>query len=313
VPHVWNHWKFPPPSPGGRWHTPCSTAGMRTRAILALFASMSGVAACGGADDGADPGATASSEEEISAAIPFVRSDQVHLGRAPRNTLDLQASVTPDFSKPDAAADAVIAALKAKPTPYPVYLGNVHTWVYESDASYRANIHTLASRVHDATGVRVLVYFEERNFSNGPTPVSVTHAAQLRALSKVATLLMATYITGSMTKDAVLGDVKHFHDWYGGTLGIALPDMLIDVDTSQTSSGAYYGTRGDLANFDKGIAWALDAAYAMHFGGFHTMGNASDNFGTKVASDSTYQALDAAWAALESAHPKRAFEGVRPR
>jgi len=284
---------------------------MRTFGVLTAFTLALGIAGCG-ASDGSDPNAAAA-EEDLSAGGPFVRSDQVHLGRAPRNTLDLQKSVADDFSKPSATADAIVAELKAKPTPYPVYLGNIHTWVYDVDPTYRANVHTLASRVHDGAGVRVLFYFEERNARNGPTPVSVTHAAQLRALSHVATLLMATYVTGAMAKDAVVADVRHFHDWYGGKLGVALGDMLIDVDTSQTSSAAYYGTRGDLARFNDGIGWALDAAYAMHFGGFHTMGNTGDGYGTKVAADSTYAALDAAWAALEAAHPKRAFEGVRPR
>ncbi len=279
-------------------------------APLAVFALSVASAACGGSEGG--DGATSASEDEINAGTPFVRSDQVHLGRAPRNTLDLQHDVTDDFSRPNAAADKAIAELRATPTSYPVYLGNIHTWVYDADAAYRANVHTLAARVHEATGARVFFYFEERNASNGPTPVSHAHGPQLRALSKIATLLMATYVTGAMTRDAVQRDVKHFHDWYSGELGVALPDMLIDVDTSQTAGGAYYGTRGDLANFNQAIGWTLDAAYAMHFGGFHTMGNAGNGYGTKVAADSTYQALDRAWKALEAAHPRRAFSGTRP-
>jgi len=284
---------------------------MRTHALLALLALAAGSVACGGADG--EDAATGASEEEVNAGTPFVRSDQVHLGRAPRNTLDLGHDVTDDFSTPNAVADKVIAELKESPTPYPVYLGNIHTWVYDANATYRANVHTLATRVHDATGARILFYFEERNATNGPTPVSQTHAAQLRALSKIATLLMATYVTGSMSKADVERDVKHFHDWYGGALGVLLPDMMIDVDTSQTSGGAYYGSNGALANFNEAIGWTLDAAYALHFGGFHTMGNASSNYGTKVAADSTYQALDHAWATLEAAHPQRAFSGIRPR
>jgi hypothetical protein len=42
-----------------------------------------------------------------------------------------------------------------------------------------------------------------------------------------------------------------------------------------------------------------------------TSGNTGTGHGTEVASDSTYRALDEAWAALIKAHPEREFPGNR--
>lgn len=243
----------------------------------------------------------------------FVRSDQVHLGRAPMNTKDFSKLLSENFSSPDADAKTVIARLKEKPSPFPVYLGNVHSWVWISDPNYRKNVQQLVMRVANATGERVLVYFEEQNATVRQTRVPERLAAELRALSRKATLLMATYANGPMSREQVRELVERFHDWYHRRLKIRLNDMMIDVDTSQTPGSFYYGTRGDLENFNRVVGWALKAAHDRRFGGFHTMGNAGSAHGTQVAADSTYQALDRGWKELVAAHPGQVFSGIRPR
>jgi hypothetical protein len=100
--------------------------------------------------------------------------------------------------------------------------------------------------------------------------------------------------------------------WYHGRLGVPMTRMIIDVDTSQTPSSAYYGSRGELASFDRVVGWTLESAYVQGFAGFHTMGNSGSAAGTAIASDSTYAALDGAWRKLEGAHQGHTtFSGVR--
>lgn len=271
---------------------------------------------CGAGDDApasADE-LVAASADALSAPKSFVRSDQVHLGRAPSNTLDLQDLVTPDFTHPVEAAAKVVARHREHPTDArPIYLGNIHAWVYNADVRYRADINTLAAAVDAGTGGRrVLFYFEEENASHSPLPVAEEHAGNLRFVTSHATLLMATYANGRQSHAEVIDAVAHMKSWYHGRLGVPMTRMMIDVDTSQTPTGAYYGSRGDLAAFNQVIGWTLDAAYGRGFAGFHTMGNTGTGAGTAVAADSTYAALDAAWKKLESAHQKQTtFSGVR--
>lgn len=249
--------------------------------------------------------------EEVSAAAVFIRSDQVSFGRAPINTKDLSNLVQPDFSKPDASAQQVIAWIKAQPNyAHPIYLGCVHTWIYDTDATYRANVHELVSKVYAATHHALLLYFEEENATHSPHPVSAAHAADLRSLAKSATLLCATYANGQDSHSEVVARVEHYRTHYHGALGVPMSAMMIDVDVSQTPLSFYYGSRADLANFDKVVGWALTAAYNKGFTGFHTFGNVGGNFGTARAADSTYAALTKDWDALVAAHPKQKFEGL---
>jgi hypothetical protein len=286
--------------------------------FVALAASVLTLAVgCGSSGDDAAASAdelVAASADALSAPKSFVRSDQVHLGRAPSNTLDLQALVPADFTHPAEAAAAVVARHREHPTDArPIYLGNIHAWVYNADVRYRADINALAAAVdHGTAGRRVLFYFEEENASTSLQPVAEEHAGNLRFVTAHATLLMATYANGRQTRAEVSAVVGHMKAWYHGRLGVPMTRMMIDVDTSQTPTGAYYGSRGDLAAFDDVLGWTLDAAYAQGFAGFHTMGNSGSAAGTAVASDSTYVALDAAWRKLESAHQKQTtFTGVR--
>src|SRR6185503_11748803 len=130
-------------------------------------------------------------------------------------------------------------------------------------------------------------------------------------LAKSASLLVATYADGQMSHTEVVATVKRWKSVYHDKLGVPLAALMIDVDTSQTPVSAYYGTRGDLANFNRVIGWALTAAYNNGFGGFHTMGNGpAAKYGTAQAADSTYKALDAAWDNLVAAHPKQKFSGL---
>ncbi len=103
--------------------------------------------------------------------------------------------------------------------------------------------------------------------------------------------------------------VNHYKSWYHDRLGVPLDAMWIDVDLSQTPSSFYYGSRADLAEFDRVVPWALEAAYDDGFGGFHTYGNVGGKFGTTRASNSTYDALNSAWNELVADHPKVTFEG----
>jgi hypothetical protein len=256
----------------------------------------------------------AESADALSAPEAFVRSDQVHLGRAPSNTLDLQDLVAPNFAHPAEAAARVVARHREHPTDArPIYLGNIHSWVYNADVRYRADLNTLAAAVDAGTGGRrVLFYFEEENASTSPQPVAEEHAGNLRFVTSHATLLMATYANGRQTHAEESAAVAHMKAWYHGRLGIPMTRMMIDLDTSQTPSSAYYGSRGDLAAFDRVVAWTLESAYVQGFAGFHTMGNSGSSAGTSVASDATYVALDAAWRRLESAHQGQTkFIGVR--
>jgi hypothetical protein len=282
---------------------------MRETLLLTLLFSMT-AAACG-AGDGVDGDGT--SADEIRPATVFVRSDQVHYGRAPANTVDLSAMVDPD--RPLASAEDVIAYVRDHDADArPVYLGCVHAWLFNDDASYRTNWQTLASHVRTATGHHFLVYFEEQNATHSPDPVQIVHAPALRALAANASLLLATYATGRMSHVDVVDKIHGFRFWYNETLHVPMADLMIDIDTSQTTSAFYYGTRGDLAQFNLVIGWALTCAYNQGFAGFHTMGNsrlANGSNGTWWAADSTYVALDHAWAALEEAHPHQQFEGTR--
>ena len=293
---------------------------MRFLASFALVVSVAAAAlpfgaGCAGPDDtasGDDP--VAESADALSAPKDFARSEQVNLGRAPANTLDLHALVSDDFTDPRVSAARVIARHQEHPTDArPIYLGNIHAWVYNADSRYRADINTLAEAVDAGTGGRrVMFYFEEENASHPPLPVAEEHAGNLRFVTSHATLLMATYANGRDSHADVVDLVAHMKSWYHGRLGVPMTRMMIDVDTSQTPSNAYYGSRGDLAAFNDVIGWTLDAAYAQGFTGFHTMGNTTNNAGTLIASDSTYAALDTAWRKLEAAHAGHTtFTGVR--
>ena len=294
---------------------------MRLVASFALLVSVAAVALSLGAGCAAPDDAAATADEPVaesadalSAPKSFARSDQVNLGRAPANTLDLHALVSADFTDPRVSAARVIARHREHPTDArPIYLGNIHAWVYNADSRYRADINTLAEAVDAGTGGRrVMFYFEEENASTSPRPIAEEHAGNLRFVTSHATLLMATYANGRDSHAEVVDLVAHMKSWYHGRLGVPMTRMMIDVDTSQTPTNAYYGSRGDLAAFNDVIGWTLDAAYAQGFTGFHTMGNTGTGAGTAVAADSTYVALDAAWKKLESAHAKQTtFTGVR--
>lgn len=286
--------------------------------VVALAASVLALAVgCGTSADDASAGQdepVAESADALSAPKAFVRSDQVHLGRAPSNTLDLQALVPPDFTHPAEAAASVVARHREHPTDArPIYLGNIHSWVYNADVRYRADLDTLAAAVDAGTGGRrVMFYFEEENASTSPQPVAEAHAGNLRFVTSHATLLMATYANGQQSHAQEVAAVGHMKSWYHGRLGVPMTRMMIDVDTSQTPTNAYYGSRGDLAAFNRVVGWTLDSAYNQGFAGFHTMGNSGSAAGTAIAADSTYAALDAAWRKLEGAHQGHTtFSGVR--
>jgi len=245
------------------------------------------------------------------AASEFVRSDQVSFGRAPANTSDRSKELHPDFSDPTGDANKVIAWLDDHPEiKHPVYVGVIHAWIYDTDATYRANVHTLVSKIHAKKDNRLLLYFEEENASHAPHAVSKAHAQALRTLTNSATLLCATYLTGRDSHEDEIDTIMRWRSYYHDQLGVPMKAMMIDVDVSQTPSNFYYGTRGDLAEFDKVIGWGLKSAYAHGFAGFHTFGNVGGNYGTKRAADSTYAALDDAWDALVKAHPKQKFTGI---
>lgn len=278
-------------------------------ALTLLAGSLAlGSAACvAPVDDDED---AAKTEDGLSASV-FIRSDQLSFGRAPGNTSDLSKHVDPDFATPAEDAAYVIKWIKDHPTDKkPVYLGCIHAWIYDSSHDYRTNIHTLASKVHQATGHALLFYFEEENASHSPHPVSTAHAQSLRTLTNSSKLLMATYTNGHMSHSDVVSSVSRWKSHYHGALGLPMSAMLIDVDTSQTPSSFYYGSRANLAEFNKVIGWTLRAAYSQGFGGFHTFGNVGGNYGTSRAADSTYKALDDTWDALVEAHPKQKFSGL---
>ena len=285
---------------------------LRVAALLAGALALGSAGCAAASPDQASESELQAAEGEALAAALFVRSDQVDYGRAPLNTGDLQGLVNEDFSSPTASADKVVAWIEAHPSyAHPIYLGNIHTWIYDTNATYRQDVAVLATRIHKATKHPVLFYFEEENATHPAHPVSVAHAPALRALAANAKLLCATYANGQQDHAEVVATVKRWKTWYAGTLGVPLEAMLIDMDTSQTPVGAYYGSRGDLANFDHVVGWALVTAYNQGFGGFHTMGNGpAAKYGTKQAADATYEALNNAWDALVTAHPKQAFTGL---
>jgi hypothetical protein len=285
---------------------------LRLRALLlplltaCLAAGSAGCVATSATDD-EDP---AQSAEAVSVPV-FVRSDQLSFGRAPANTSDLSKHVDPDFATPDEDAAYAIKWIEAHPkNEHPVYLGCIHAWLYDTSHAYRASIHTLASKIHAATHHPILFYFEEENASHAPHPVSAAHGQALRTLTTSAKLLLATYANGHQSHAEVTATVAKWKSHYHAGLGIPMKAMLVDVDTSQTPSGFYYGSRGDLAQFNHVIKWTLRAAFDQGFGGFHTFGNMGGNYGTLRAADSTYDALDAGWEALVAAHPQQDFSGL---
>ncbi len=279
-------------------------------AIVATVVALGGCIA-GQIGEPEEADGTVGSDGEAVAAAVFVRSDQVHFGRAPHNTGDLSQLVNDDFSNPGKAAKAVNAWLDEHPGyRLPIYLGCIHTWIYDTDATYRANVHALAAEIEAHEAHPILLYFEERNASHAPHPVSAGHAAELRKLAHLATLLLATYADGYDGHGDVVAIVKAWKHWYHGVLKVPMASMMIDVDLSQTPANFYYGSRGHLANFNHVVRWELDAAYDQGFAGFHTYGNVGGNYGTKRADDSTYQELDDAWHDLVKAHPKQAFSGI---
>jgi hypothetical protein len=260
------------------------------------------------------PDAALEDEENSTDAVvasTFIRSDQLSFGRAPSNTSDRSKDIDPDFKDPAAGAAKVIAWLDDHPGfDKPLYLGCIHAWIYDTDATYRANVHTLVSKIRAKTDNKLLLYFEEQNASHTPHPVSASHAKTLRTLAGSATLLLATYLDGQDTHsdeiDIVMRWRKHYHD----ELGLPMSSLMIDIDLSQTPESFYYGSRGDLTEFNRVIGWALKSAYAHGFAGMHTYGNVGGNYGTKRAADSTYAALDKAWSDLAAAHPKQKFTGL---
>lgn len=283
---------------------------LRLASLFLAATVFSGAAGCV-AETGDAPGEEPGAETDALTGAPFVRSDQVSFGRAPENTHDASSLVPDDFSDPKHAADEVIDWLKQhEGYPHPVYLGCVHTWIYDTDATYRANVHTLVATIHSATHHPTLLYFEEENASHAPHPLSKTHAHALRTLAGETSLLCATYANGHDDHTSVDEKVAHYKDWYSGELGVPMSSLMIDVDLSQTPSSFYYGSRGKLANFDKVVGWALTAAYDHGFAGFHTFGNVGGKYGTVRAADATYTHLDEDWDALVKAHPKREFAGL---
>ena len=287
----------------------CSSLAAFIVALLALNGCIAGQIGDSG-EPLADEEAVGSEADAVGAA-PFVRSDQVHFGRAPHNTGDLSQLVADDFSGPAKSAKAVNAWLDDHPGyDKPLYLGCIHTWIYDTDASYRANVHALVTAVQAHKPHALLLYFEERNASHSPHPVSTAHAATLRKLAQHASLLLATYTNGYDSHSDVVEIVKQWKHWYNGVLKVPMASLMIDVDLSQTPATFYYGSRSHLANFNEVVRWTLNAAYNQGFSGFHTYGNVGGNYGTKRADDSTYATLGDAWHDLMKAHPKRAFSGV---
>ena len=277
------------------------------------LALSSGALGCAAAPVDDVPAANEESSAEADAiSVPvFLRSDQVSFGRAPSNTHDASKSVTADFSSPEKSAKEIINWLDKHPeNKHPVYLGCIHSWEYDTSHTYRTDVHTLVTLVNAATKLPLLLYFEEENASHSPHHVSEANGHSLRTLAKSTQLLCATYASGQDSHDEVIAKVMHYRTWYHDKLGIPMTSLMIDVDTSQTPVGFYYGSRGDLAGFNQVIGWTLRSAYAHGFAGFHTYGNVGGQFGTSRAADSTYTALGKAWNTLVAAHPKQTFAGL---
>src|SRR5260370_949202 len=114
--------------------------------LLALAALVAPLAAgCGSSEDDGSHDPVGESADALSAPKVFVRSDQVHLGRAPSNPLDLHDLVADDFSHPLEAAARVVARHREHPTDTrPIYLGNIHASVYNDSVQSRADLHALA-------------------------------------------------------------------------------------------------------------------------------------------------------------------------
>jgi hypothetical protein len=285
---------------------------LRLRSSFALLVSgLLALGAVGCVADASDDGEDPAAEADALGVSVFTRSDQLSFGRAPTNISDRSKTIDQDYTTPDQDAEEVIHWLKAHPDyEHPLYLGNIHTWIYDTSHDYRVGIHTLASKIHAATHHPIYFYFEERNATNLPHPVSAAHGQALRTLAKSASLLCATYTSGAMSHADVTATVKHWKSHYHDALGVPMSALILDVDTSQTPANFYYGSRGNLANFNHVIKWTLDAAYDQGFAGFHTYGNVGGNYGTKRAADSTYDALNDAWDALVAHHPKQKFAGL---
>ncbi|MFT3764224.1 MAG: hypothetical protein QM820_01690 [Minicystis sp.] len=284
---------------------------LRSRLAILTFGALAlGMTGCVADASDIDDEEVAAESEAIKGTA-FLRSDQLSFDRAPHNTGDQSKGLSVDFTDPEHDAEKVIAWIEDHPKyENPIYLGNIHAWIYDTSHDYRVHIHTLASKIHSATGHPILFYFEEQNATHAPHPVSAAHGQALRTLAKSAMLLCATYTNGKQSHADVTATVKRWKKHYHDDLGVPMKSLLIDVDTSQTPSNFYYGTRGNLTNFNHVVKWTLDAAYDQGFKGFHTYGNVGGNFGTKRAADSTYEALDDAWDALVKAHPKQMFAGL---
>jgi hypothetical protein len=210
---------------------------------------------------------------------PFVRCDQGSKGRAPFNAADCTTLVSKDFKKPPAEdARKVIAHLEAIKTPFPVYLGTVTPARCEHAAK-------LAKLVADAAHVHVMFAVHPQS----PPPPGLSE------LAKVATLAVASGCDAAMSREQVRAKVQALEG-----LKVPLAQVLVSVDVSHASP-----------ELSKVVAWALEDAYALHCGGFHTSGDPKEPKTSKAASDALYRALDAAWDKLVAAHPERTFSGLR--
>lgn len=286
---------------------------MRCFNCVTVSALLSLSVACGAAPDGQTEEQASQASDLATTARVFHRSDTLSFGRAPSNTEDLSqiATVADDFSNVDAAVNRAMEWVDQHPKDEkPLYLGGIHAWIYDEDGGYRARIEDFASRLAGRSHRTILLYFEEENASHSPHAVSESHAPAMRRLAEHATLLCATYANGAMDHQQTSARVDHWKSWYHDRLGVPLRAMWIDVDLSQTPSSFYYGSRGNLTEFDRVVPWALATAYEDGFGGFHTYGNVGGKFGTKRAADSTYADLDKAWSKLADEHPRVTFEGL---
>ena len=235
------------------------------------------------------------------ASHTFVRSDQASKSRAPYNTADVTYVVSKDLQGA-AAADAkkVVAHIAALRTPFPVYLGRVHAARFAAEPAYREKVTQLATLITQATGVRCLFSLEDAA-GPGAHTIPAWLAPELQELARHATLALACHCDARMTRADVHARVADLHDHYGDTLKIPLHQLFVDVDLAQPAASPA---------FDRVVGWALEEAYAAHFGGFHTAGTIKKS--ALTAADSTYRALDEAWNHLAAAHPDQAFAGLRP-
>src|SRR4051794_8111635 len=115
--------------------------------LLAAFALAASGCSVEAPDDSDGDEDVAEVDDAIAASV-FYRSDQVSFGRAPSNTSDRSKDLHADFSDPAGDAAKVLKFLDDHPGfDKPLYLGCIHTWIYDVDATYRANVHTLVSRI----------------------------------------------------------------------------------------------------------------------------------------------------------------------